>query len=95
MKGPFEVGVRLKISNPGRVGVAWRLDDQKDFSAEQNISANLTKADEFQAVTLKVPLKGKAIHFRLHLPEGESIVEEIVFNGEKGRIWNFKEVTKE
>jgi hypothetical protein len=44
-----------------------------------------------QALEIEVPAKGKVVHLRLHLPDGETTLEEVKFtHGEKAVSWSFK-----
>jgi hypothetical protein len=46
---------------------------------------------EMQTLEIKVPAQGKVVHLRLHLPDGETTLEEVnVTQGEKAVSWSFK-----
>ena len=44
-----------------------------------------------QTLEFEVPAKGKIVHLRLHLPNGETTLEEVNFTQrEKAVSWSFK-----
>ena len=88
-KAPFLTKAKLKIPTPsvakvtlksevgGSVGIAWRMDGDKDFLPENKASSMVEGSDEWQTVDLPVSASGRLIHLRVMLPEGASAVREV------------------
>lgn len=92
LNGAFTARVKLSNEKPGRLGVSWRLDGQKDFIAEQTATIEIPVVSNFQEQSVEVPAKGKVIHVRLLLPPGRTSIRNIDFKSSKGRplnSWNF------
>ena len=89
--GGFTAQVKLKGAKNGNTGIAWRLQGQKSFSSDQIVQVPFKGGAEMQTLEIKVPAQGKVVHLRLHLPVGETTLEEVnVTQGEKAVSWSFK-----
>lgn len=85
-KAPFLTKAKLKVPVPavakitvksgtgGLVGVAWRMDGDKDFLPENKTSAMAEGSEDWQTVEVPIPSSGRLIHLRVMLPEGASEV---------------------
>jgi uncharacterized sulfatase len=71
--GPMEVRLRLRCLSGGQGGIAWRLSDQKDFVSAQIVHFEVPAGQEWQALRVQVPARGKIIHVRLLLPKGQAM----------------------
>jgi len=92
LQGPFKAKVQLSSATAGRVGVAWRLDGQKDFEKNQVAHTPIQLMPDYQDVEVNVPAAGTVIHVRLLLPAGRSEVRRIEFLGSNDRVlqtWRF------
>ncbi len=88
-KAPFLTKAKLKIPTPavatitlksevgGPVGVAWRMDGDKDFLPENKASSKFEGSDEWQTVEIPISSSGRLIHLRVLLPEGGSAVSAV------------------
>ncbi len=91
--GPVVVAVNIRTEKEGKIGIAWRLDGQKDFVAEQTILQDASAASDFHDVKLNVPAKGAIVHIRLMLPEGISDLRRLGVNaleGKPAKQWDFE-----
>ena len=76
----------------GRIGVAWRLQGQKDFPPTQVTQVEIKGAKEWQEVSIVAPASGKTTHLRLLLPPGASTVKRIrLEQGNRSQDWRFQE----
>jgi hypothetical protein len=75
------------------VGLAWRTAEQPDFTAENNLSQDVTGSSDWQTVTLTLPSQARVIHVRLHLPGGAATeIRRIELRGagsEGAKTWDF------
>ncbi|MFP6865377.1 MAG: hypothetical protein VCA35_05500, partial [Roseibacillus sp.] len=89
--GEFTAKVRLQSEEGGSIGVAWRLEGQKDFLPNQIARAEIKGSKEWQEVSIVGPAKGKTIHLRLFLPPGASAVKSIrLERGKQSQEWRFQ-----
>jgi uncharacterized sulfatase len=89
--GGFTAQVRLKGAKNGNTGIAWRSQGQKSFSSDQIVQVPFKGGAKMQTLEIEVPAQGKVVHLRLHLPDGETTLEEVnVTQGEKAVSWSFK-----
>ena len=87
-RGPGSATVVLRSELGGQLGVAWRLDGQKDFPPEQSVRETIGGSPEFQTVTLRLPAEGKIIHLRLLSPDGTTELRRIEFKSTSGDgVW--------
>ena len=85
-KAPFLTKAKLKVPMPavakitlktevgGTLGIAWRMDGDKDFLPENKAFSKFEGSDEWQAVEVPISSSGRLIHLRVMLPEGASAV---------------------
>lgn len=91
--GPVLATIHLRSEKEGKLGVAWRLDGQKDFVAEQTIFQDVPGSPDFHDVKLNVPAKGTIIHLRLMLPDGTSDLRRLdvhALESKAEKQWNFE-----
>jgi hypothetical protein len=74
--------------------VQWKTAEQESFpAAGQIVEFNLQPGDDWQDVTVHVPVKGKTAIVRLYLPADQAPVEvqSIRFIAEDGKLktWDF------
>ncbi len=92
LKGPINARVQVSTEQAGKVGFAWRLEGQKDFTKDQIANADVKGAPDFQDVEINIPAEGTVIHLRLFLPAGRTAVRRIQLIGGNERIlksWSF------
>jgi uncharacterized sulfatase len=90
--GEFTAKVQLLTEEGGSIGVAWRLEGQKDFIPKQGARVEIKGSIEWQEVSMVAPAKGKTIHLRLLLPPGASAVKSIrLERGKRSQEWRFQE----
>jgi arylsulfatase A-like enzyme len=90
--GSFVAKIRLQTAADGNVGIAWRLSDQKDFGEGQIRMIKVNATSGWQDIAIPIPTDGTVIHARLHLPTGETKIQQIEFENQKGRTlskWQF------
>jgi arylsulfatase A-like enzyme len=89
LKDTFTATIKIRSTKPGSVGIAWRLDGQKDFTAGQIVTTAIDGNPDWQTITLQAPAKGKPIHLRLHLPAHETTIETITLKDTKtSQTWH-------
>lgn len=84
IRGPGSATVALRSEQGGQLGVAWRLDGQKDFPPGQTVRETIGGSLDFQTVTLRLPAEGKIIHLRLLLPDGTTDLRRIELKSTSG-----------
>ncbi len=92
VSGPASVLLSLKSDTDGRVGIAWRLDSQKDFPADQVTHQKFTRSADDQDLRIPIPSMGSLIHVRLLLPNGTTKLRhfEVRSNaGKQAKRWDF------
>jgi hypothetical protein len=92
VNGPARVTVSLRNARGGNVGIAWRLDGQKDFAPGASASATLQPAPDWQEHTFAIPATGSVIHLRLQLPGGVTELRRVTVstaNGAVAKAWDF------
>ena len=95
--GPAIATASLRAPQGGQIGIAWRLDGQKDFPPAQTARQDLPASAEFQAASIAVPANGPIIHLRLLLPDGTidlRCLELKAATGEPAKQWNFRISTR-
>lgn len=91
--GPFQVKVTMRSKRKGHIGLSWRNANQDDFADGQTVKVPLEKQDQFQTIQFEVPEESQSIHFRIHLPPGNSEVSRIQFEGGGPlKDWSFREL---
>jgi uncharacterized sulfatase len=91
--GPAVATASVRAEKGGKLGIAWRLDGQKDFTPAQAANQDFTASSEFQEVTVTVPAEGSIIHLRLLLPDGTTDVRRLELkaaNGKQAKQWTFE-----
>lgn len=92
LKGPLKAKVQLSSEKTGKVGFAWRLDGQKDFTDAQVATIAAPVSPDWQTHEIEIPANGTIIHIRLLLPPGKSSVRRVEFFSSKGKplqSWRF------
>lgn len=91
--GPVTATMKIRASQGGVAGFAWRLDGQKDFASGQVVTADVPKSGDWQTVECELPADGVVIHVRALLPEGASEIRQINLKAKTGnaaRQWSFE-----
>jgi len=91
--GPAVITANVRAEKGGKLGIAWRLDGQKDFVAEQTILQDLPASPEFHNVKFNVSAKEAIVHIRLIPPEGASDLRRLDVHALAGKLakqWNFE-----
>ena len=89
---PAVATASIRTALGGKIGIAWRLDGQQDFTSGQMIIQDIKASAEFQDVALDIPAKGPVIHLLLMLPDGTSDLGRLEIkpsNGEGAKLWSF------
>ncbi len=76
--GPATAKITLK-SAAGPAAIAWRMDGEKDFLPGNRADFPIAASDDWQTIEIPLPAKGTIIHVRVHLPEGKTLIREIIF----------------
>ena len=93
VSGPAIATANIRSEKSGKLGIAWRLDGQKEFVSEQVIFQDIAASAEFRDVALDVPAKGAIIHLRLMLPDSTSDLRRLEIkaaDGKPAKQWNFE-----
>ncbi len=92
IQSPAVATASIRAAHGGKLGIAWRLEGQKDFTPEQTVIQDITDSTEFQDIALNVPAKGSIIHIRLLLPDGISDLRQLeikTLNDNRLKAWDF------
>jgi uncharacterized sulfatase len=92
--GPAVFSLQLRSNTGGSAGLAWRTRGQQDFPPDQQVLLQISASDDWQRITAEVPGRGRIIHIRVLLPEGESSIRRIgvtSMEGDGGKTWKFSE----
>ena len=74
--GPVVVQLRARTNAGGAGKIQWRTADQETFPASGQIANFELKAgEEWQEVTIELPVEGQLVHFRLYVPADKAPVE--------------------
>ena len=90
---PAVATARVRAEKGGKLGLAWRLDGQKDFTPAKTAQQDFAASPEFQNVTVTVPAEGSIIHIRLLLPDGTTDLRRLELkaaNGKQTKQWTFE-----
>jgi hypothetical protein len=94
--GPMTLKLRARSTAGGPGKVWWKNSDQADFPAQgQVVEYALAAGDDWQEITIDLPIKGTTAIVRLYLPAREAAVEieSIEFRpaglDRPVRAWNF------
>ena len=95
--GPLKVRIEMKASGGGGGQVQWRTDEQGDFpKGGQVLDYTLSASDDWQEISLDLPVEGRAGTIRLYLPaaKGEMVaIRSYRIEGSDGSVkeWRFGE----
>ena len=95
--GPLKVRIEMKASGGGGGQVQWRTDEQGDFpKGGQVLDYTLSASDDWQEVSLDLPVEGRAGTIRLYLPstKGKMVaIRSYRIEGSDGSVkeWRFGE----
>jgi arylsulfatase A-like enzyme len=94
--GPMTLTLRGRSASGGEGKVQWKTVDQEGFPAEgQVVEFTLPAGDDWQEVTINLPVEGTTAIVRLYLPAAESPVEiesieyRAAGSGRRVRTWSF------
>ncbi|MDF1813553.1 MAG: hypothetical protein P1V20_15245 [Verrucomicrobiales bacterium] len=88
--GEFVVKVSVKVTNPGSIGVAWHLNNEKVKGKRKSVYRKLKPSDKYQEVSLAVPVNGVASNFEIIVPWGDCSIKSIEFSGGGSDLhWDF------
>jgi arylsulfatase A-like enzyme len=95
--GPLKVRIEMKASGGGGGQVQWRTDEQGDFpKGGQVLDYTLSASDDWQEISLDLPVEGRAGTIRLYLPstKGKMVaIRSYRIEGSDGSVkeWRFGE----
>ena len=97
MQGPLACTVTIRAPQGGNGKVQWKTAGQQQFpESGQQVTYNVPPSDDWQTVTIPVPVKGASGTTRLFLPAENSTVElkSIQFSNTQGRQkrWDFTQL---
>lgn len=93
MAGPAEALVTLRSEGGGKVGVAWRTSEQKEFPPGQTSRQEIEGSPELQAISISMPATGEIVHLRVMLPAGVSRVRRVELMSDRSvasKVWDFE-----
>lgn len=70
LAGPVTAKVTFKTAASGQGAFAWRMDGDKDFLPANRVPFEVKANDDWQTHEVQIPVKGRVIHVRVHLPTG-------------------------
>jgi hypothetical protein len=94
--GPLTLTLRARSAPGGAGRVAWSTVDQEDFSDDRSTGFQIVGGNEWQDVTVNLPIRGATKVLRLHLPaeaapvDIESITVRSVKTGNAVKSWAFR-----
>lgn len=94
LTGPLTLKLRARSSKGGAGSVKWRTSDEAEFPKNgPSVSFELRPSDDWQDLTLQLPVQGQTAIIQLHLPAEQSPVEiqSIQYSDNAGnhRKWSF------
>jgi hypothetical protein len=95
--GPLKVRIEMKASGGGGGQVQWRTDEQGDFpKGGQVLDYTLSASEDWQEISLDLPVEGRAGTIRLYLPaaKGQMVaIRGYRIEGSDGSVkeWRFGE----
>jgi arylsulfatase A-like enzyme len=97
--GPFQLKLRARSATGGPGKVQWITEEQTEFpKTGQTAEFSLPAGDDWQDVTVDIPLNGKSRIIRLYLPADQSPVEiaSIRYSDNNGTLkaWSFNSKNK-
>jgi arylsulfatase A-like enzyme len=95
LTGPLTMKLRIRSSSGGPGRVQWKLADQDTFpKSGQRVDFAFTGGDQWQDITVSMPVQGKPAIVRIYLPADRSPVEiqTIQFGGQgsEEKAWSFE-----
>ena len=91
--GPVTVTLRVRARQGGRSSIAWRTNEQKDFTTENTADFDWPASADWQEVKAVLPAKGRVIHLRISPARGSAALEvqSIELRGGDGgpKVWQF------
>lgn len=90
--GPANASIRIRSPKGGMIGIAWRLEGQKEFVSGQTASAKLEVSDRWQDVSVPIDANRQIIHIRVLLPAAAIEIRRIELTGANGKgpaAWEF------
>ena len=92
IQGPATAVASVRAENGGKVGIEWRIDGQKDFSAAQSTQQEIATSSEFQDIGIPLAAEHTIIHIRLVMPPGATDLRRLEIksiNGKQTKQWTF------
>lgn len=92
--GPFQLTLNARSTMGGPCKVQWTTKAQTEFpKTGQTVEFTLPAGDDWQAVTVDIPMTGELRIIRLYLPAAKSPVEiaSLQYTSDAGtlKVWNF------
>lgn len=92
--GPLKMRLRVRSSTGGPGQVRWKMAGQDNFPANgQSVDFDFAGGDQWQELTVDLPVQARPQIVRLYLPASQSPVEiqSIRFSGpgKQQRVWSF------
>ncbi len=79
LPGPVAAKLTLQTDASGPAAIAWRMDGDKDFLPANRVAFEIKASPDWQTHELTLPVSGRVIHLRVHLPTGSARIREIEF----------------
>ncbi|MBI5801208.1 MAG: sulfatase-like hydrolase/transferase [Verrucomicrobia bacterium] len=91
--GPVTVTLRVRAGQGGRSAIAWRTQEQRDFTAENTADFDWPASTDWQEVKATLPTKGRVIHLRISAARGSTALEvqsiELRGRDSEPKVWQF------
>lgn len=72
LPGPVTVTIHLRSAQGGAGSIAWRSQEDRDFSASQSVGFTLPAGTDWQDIRVVLPVTGRLIHLRIVPHRGAS-----------------------
>jgi arylsulfatase A-like enzyme len=82
LAGPVQVRFELKAAS-GTGSVSWRVEGDKDFLPENQVSFTIEDSSDWQVHEFVLPAAAPVIHLRVQAPPGEASFRKLQFRGAK------------
>lgn len=97
MEGPLECTVTIRAPQGGEGKIQWKTAGQLQFpETGQQVAYNVQPSEDWQTVTIPVPVEGMSGTTRLYLPAENSTIElkSIQFTNKQGsqKRWDFTQL---
>ncbi|MCX6855978.1 MAG: aryl-sulfate sulfohydrolase, partial [Verrucomicrobia bacterium] len=86
LKGPLTATISLKSASAGAGGIAWRMDNDKDFLPANRVAFEVSAESGWQTHEVPLPANGKVIHLRLHFPASSTQIQRLEIKDEAGKV---------